>query len=351
MDNQIYFFNMLNFNTFSKCSKIACAVIFVLVFAGCGSKKEAQISGKTMGTTYHIKVVSGIFIDLKSLEADIEKRLEEINRSMSTYMKDSEISRFNSETVIGKKVNVSDDFMYVMKIAEKLFTITGGAWDGTVKPLVDLWGFGGGSSTLRVPEKGDVDLLLQKVGFNHIVISRDQYLAKRRASVSIDLASIAKGYAVDQLAEIIRKRGIDHFLVEIGGEVFASGLREDGENWTVGINTPVKEAAPDQVYKAVALYNKAMATSGDYRIFFEIDGKRYAHIIDPRTGYPVANGVVSVSIVSDSCTFADGLATAVMVMGHKNGMDLINRLDNTEGFIVVQKKDGTLRDYTSSGFK
>ncbi|MFH2218558.1 MAG: FAD:protein FMN transferase [Pseudomonadota bacterium] len=325
-------------------------MFLVLTLIGCGSKKEVQISGKTMGTTYHVKVVVGYFKNLKAIEGAIEKRLEDINRSMSTFLKDSEISRFNAENAVGEKFSVSDDFIQVLKVAEKLYELTGGAWDGTVKPLVDLWGFGSRSTEWRVPERDDIVRLLEEIGFRHIEISDDGHLIKHRVPISLDLGSIAKGYGVDQISQTLRENGIDNFLVEIGGEVFASGRREDGENWRVGINMPLKEAAFTQVYTAVALQDKALATSGDYRNFFEVDGKRFSHILDPRTGYPVTNGVVSVSILSDNCTFADGLATAVMVMGHERGIELINRLDRTEGLVVVQEKDGTLADHRSKGF-
>ena len=148
---------------------------------------------------------------------------------------------------------------------------------------------------------------------------------------------------------LIRTNGIENFLVEIGGEVFASGLRKDGKQWRIGINRPQKDAPYDQVFKVLTLQDKAFATSGDYRNYFEIDGKRFSHILDPNNGYPVTNGVVSVSIMSDTCTFADGLATAVMVLGPEKGLKLVNSLDNTECLIVVQK-NGALNDYYSKGF-
>ena len=137
--------------------------------------------------------------------------------------------------------------------------------------------------------------------------------------------------------------------MEIGGEVFASGLRKDGKQWRIGINRPQRDAPYDQVFKVLTLQDKAFATSGDYRNYFEIDGKRFSHILDPNNGYPVTNGVVSVSIMSDTCTFADGLATAVMVLGPEKGLRLVNSLDNTECLIVVQK-NGALTDYYSKGF-
>jgi len=326
-------------------------VIFIILFSGCNPKKEVLFSGKTMGTVYHIKVVTQFFKNVKALKDQIEERLEEINRSMSIYRTDSEISRFNAEKSTDKKFYVSNDFLNVMIVAENIYKLTNGAWDGTIKPLADLWGFNGPAIIKTIPEKEEIKELLTDLGFNKIEILENRYCRKKKASISLDLSSVAKGYAVDQVAEIIKIHGIENFLVEIGGEVYASGFKKDGKYWKVGINTPKKDASYDHVYKVVSLRNKAVATSGDYRNFFEIDGKRYSHVMDPRTGYPVTNGIVSASIIADTCTFADGLATAIMVLGREKGLELVDRLDNVECLIVVQEKDGTLIDYYSKGFK
>jgi len=275
-----------------KYFKLSAYVFFIFLLGGCGLKKEFVISGKTMGTTYRINIVTGYFKNVVILKEKIDKRLQEINKSMSTFLKDSEISRFNSSHLIGKKKYISKDFWNVIRC-----------------------------------------------------------LAKKKASITLDLASIAKGYGVDQISALLRKNGIDNFLVEIGGEIYASGFRKDNKKWRVGINMPKKDAPYDQVYKITTLHNEALATSGVYRNFFEAgNGRLYSHIIDPKTGYPVINGVVSVSIIAENCTFADGLATAILVMGRKKGIELVNRLDNVECTIVVKNKDGSLTGYYSRGF-
>jgi thiamine biosynthesis lipoprotein len=325
-------------------------ILFILVIISCSDKKETLISGETMGTTYHIKVVTGIFDNISNLKDKIDQRLEQINQSMSSWIKDSEISRFNDLKKVGEKIEVSDDFVQVMIVAEDLYRLTAGAWDGTVNPLVNLWGFGPTGTTNTIPPPEVITRLVSNLGFNHIQIIENRYLAKKKGSISLDLASIAKGYAVDKIAELIEQKGIKNFLVEIGGEIYAAGTRMDGQSWKIGINTPRPDAPHDQVYKAITLKNKAFATSGDYRNFFEINGKRYSHIIDPRTGYPVDNGVVSVSVIADTCTFADGFATALMVMGPEKGLALVNRLDRVESLIIVRKTDEQLVEHYSKGF-
>jgi thiamine biosynthesis lipoprotein len=169
--------------------------------------------------------------------------------------------------------------------------------------------------------------------------------------VTLDLSSIAKGYGVDAVAEVIREEGFRNFLVEIGGEVYGSGSRRDGRPWRVGINRPQPDAAPDEIYRVAPLRDAAFATSGDYRSFFVLDGVRYSHVLDPRTGRPVANGVVSVSVLAPDCTLADSLATAVMVMGVEEGLALLERLPGVEGLVVVETENGRLQDHATSGFR
>lgn len=331
-----------------KCIFIILALLPISV--SCDTRREHLIHGYTMGTTYQVLVVTGRFGSISGLAEKIEKRLEEINRSMSTYIADSEISRFNRFDRIDQPFAVSADFMRVMHAGQKIFELSEGAWDATVGPLVDLWGFGSTEKKPTVPPADQLHSLRATVGFNRIGIRKSGYLTKAFAKTALDFGSIAKGYGVDQVAEAVRRAGYENFLVEIGGEVVASGVRTDGQPWRVGINTPRPDAAPDAVYKVVSLENAAFATSGDYRNFFVLNGVRYSHVIDPRTGYPVANGVVSASIIAPNCTIADGLATAVMVMGAEKGLQLVSRLENVEGLIVVAKPDGSLVDFYSTGF-
>jgi thiamine biosynthesis lipoprotein len=191
---------------------------------------------------------------------------------------------------------------------------------------------------------------MKNIGFDRIRIVEPNFLVKNLATVTLDLNSIAKGFAVDRVSALLAAAGYKNYLVEIGGEVYAAGVRADGKNWRVGINRPKQDAAINEVYKAISLADRALATSGDYRNFFKIGGVRYSHVIDPRTGYPVSNGVVSVSIIAGNCTLADGLATAIMVMGPEKGIQLVNQLNNVECFIVVENPDGRLLDFYSPGF-
>ena len=327
-------------------------LVLLLLIVGCSNHREIKLAGKTMGTTYHITVIGGYFTAVAPLQKAIDERLAAINASMSTFQPDSEISRFNRLQGDNTPFPVSADFQAVIKVSRELFHITDGAWDGTLDPLIDLWGFGRTKRPEdRVPSAQDIQALLPRVGFQQIVMDAEGRLSKTHASVSLDLASVAKGYGVDAVAALIRERGFTDYLVEIGGEVYAAGVRPDGQPWRIGINKPDPEAPFDQVYRVVQLQDQAFATSGDYRNYFDIDGHRYAHILDPRTGYPVSNGVVSVSVTAETCALADGLATAIEVMGAPAGIALVNRLPGVECLIITRDDQNRLHDSASQGFQ
>jgi thiamine biosynthesis lipoprotein len=322
---------------------------WLLLLAGCG-QVEHSLSGNTMGTTYHIKVVAPRSEKMAPVQKAVDAMLEAINDSMSTYRPESEISRFNRFGQTGTPFPISAHFLRVMLTGREIHSLTSGAWDGTINPLVELWGFGRNTVPEHTPPEGAIHQALARVGFDRIEVGVNGTLSKKQPDVTVDLASIAKGYAVDQVALLLRGRGYRQFLVEIGGEIYAAGMRPDDKPWKVGINQPDKGAALNAVYKVVPLNDMAMATSGDYRNFYEIDGQTYSHIIDPRTGRPVQNGVVSASVVADNCTLADGLATALMVMGPQQGIALLERLPGVDGLIVVRNADGRLENFGSHGF-
>ena len=325
-------------------------LISICIFCnGICAAEELLLSGNTMGTTYHIKVVAESNEEAHALQPRIDQRLSQLNQSMSTYRFDSEISRFNRLQSSDAKFEVSPDFLAVMLAADAVYRLTDGCWDGTVNPLIDLWGFGPSGRIDKVPSAQAIAEALRNVGFDQIEVSAKGFLKKHRPEVTIDLASIAKGYGVDQIARLIEASGYRNYLVEIGGEVYASGRRLGGKKWRVGINQPRKNAPVDAVYQSLELEDQAMATSGDYRNFEVIEGRTYSHIIDPHSGYPIDHGVVSTSVVAPNCTLADGLATALMVMAPEKGIALLNRLDAVEGLIIIQKPDGSFENHWSQG--
>lgn len=310
--------------------------------------QEYVFTGQTMGTSYSVKLVSAKPLSESLWQEKIDLRLKQVNARLSMYQKDSELSRFNAAPK-DRPFRVSADFYQVLEQCRDLYTLTFGAWDGTVKPLVDLWGFGTKGRRDTPPDPEEIKALLKNIGFNKLDIG-DHILTKTMPGITLDLGSIAKGYGVDEIARLIRDGGVENYLVEIGGELAGAGENKHRKAWIVGIANPEKGILNSGLYKEVRLDNKAIATSGNYRNYFEKNGRIYSHIISPKTGYPVENAVVSVSVISDTCTRADGLATALMVMDTHHAITLINSLDNTECLIIRQdgKKKTALR---SSGFK
>lgn len=301
-----------------------------------------------MGTFYNVTVVVKNPKMLEGFQEKIENRFEKINQSMSTYLKNSEISLFNT-CKVGEKFFISTYFQQVLSVAKTIYELSGGAYDPTVNPLLSLWGFRSEEADNRGPEEKEIQKILSHVGLDKIIVSDEGWIQKSVPQVELDFASIAKGFGVDKISELLLKNGFKNFLVEIGGEIYAAGNRADGRPWQIGINTPIKGAPFKMIYKTISLSNRAIATSGDYRNFLLKEGKSVSHIIDPETGQPVQNGVVSASVISSTCIVADGLATAVMVMGANKGLDLIKRLEKTEGLIVAIEPDGSLKNHYSPG--
>ncbi len=312
-------------------------------------QREISFSGRTMGTYYSVKIISHRNVDKFKLKQGVDVCLKLVNKSMSCFIPDSELSKFN-KIKAGEPFKISNDFYRVMLQSERLFKMTNGAWDGTVKPLVDIWGFGSKGDINKIPDKSEIIKLRGQIGFDKIII-RKNTLIKKQSSVTLDLASIAKGYGVDSVGRFLKESGFKNFVIDIGGEVYAAGSKGPGHPWVIGITRPDESFFSRPLYLKIKLKNKAIATSGDYRNFIKVKGKIFSHIIDPSTGYPIDNGVVSASVIAGTCTFADGLATALMVMGHKKGVALVNSLKNTECLIIVKQSNGTLKSFESTNFK
>ena len=294
----------------------SCVLALCLLFlAGCSEGSgELKLEGATMGTTWHVTLILPADLDVGPswLQQGIEARLEAVNASMSTYRPDSEISRFNAAPV-DEWFPVSNDFYLVLSAAIAISRKSQGAYDVTVGPLVNLWGFGPGGDLAQPPDPESIAAQLERVGQDKLRLDGDGARIKKLAELYLDFSSIAKGFAVDDVASWLSGAGIDNYLVEVGGEMRVAGLSARGDAWRIGIEQP--DASSTILARAIRLDNVAVATSGDYRNYFEVDGVRYSHSIDPRTGYPVAHELVSVTVVHPSSMIADGWATALVVLG------------------------------------
>ncbi|WP_205422654.1 FAD:protein FMN transferase [Seongchinamella sediminis] len=273
-----------------------------------------KLGGQTMGTTWSATLILPPDSDQEELQllAGIEALLESVNNSMSTYREDSEISRFN-RTPVGEWFPLSQGFYEVLSAAMAIGWQSGGAYDVTVGPLVNLWGFGPGGQAPEPPADAAIKSAMARVGQDYLRVDGEALRLRKDADVYLDFSSIAKGFAVDEIARYLGAAGISNYMVEVGGEMRLSGYSPRGDSWRVAIEQP--QAGGFGIARTIYLGNAAVATSGDYRNFFEVDGKRYSHSIDPRTGRPVAHELVSVTVVHPSTMMADAWATALTVLG------------------------------------
>ena len=307
-----------------------------------------EIPGETMGTTYSIKYVVHNESDFEFDYGDeLEAILAEINALMSTYQPDSELSRFNkadAQEPFPLDVNTAMVFKIALQVSEQ----TGGAFDITVGPLVNAYGFGPDGID-KVPSDEQREQLLQQVGYNKVQLDfQEKTVTKSQADVYCDLSAVAKGYAVDALTNTLLKKGVQQAMVEVGGEVRTIGLNQGMQPWRIGIERPTQGVRDLQ--QVVPLSDKAMATSGDYRNFRMVYGKRISHTIDPRTGKPIDHSLASVSVVHDSCAWADAYATALMVLGPEEGLAFAEEHQLAVLFLVHEEED-TFKEITTPQFE
>lgn len=300
------------------------------------------ITGQTMGTTYR-----AVYLDdqRRDFKQEIDSVFLAFNQSLSTYIPESEISRFNRKDTLQIE---SIFFLPVLEASKEVFEQTGGAFDPTIGPLTNIWGFGPEGAQRK--DSVEIRDILRVVDFNLVSFNQKQVI-KQRQGVQLDFSAIAKGYGVDVMADYLEAQGITNMLVEIGGELVGKGVNEHGELWKIGINRPDEESAADELFSIIALKDQALATSGNYRNFYERDGIRYSHTISPTTGYPVRHGLLSATVLAENCMLADAYATALMVMGTEEAIALQERLGNIEIFLIFNDEEGNLATYVSEGLK
>jgi len=329
--------------------RLLILVMSLMILYSCNQKTSnypvyQKITGITMGViSYNI-----IYADTKDqqIQIGVDSLLNGLNNSLSTYVSDSEISELNDS---GNLKYRSGFFLPMLKTSKEVYQITSGAFDPTVGPLVNLWGFGPGKD-IEIPDSSRVKEALAKVGFNKVMFN-DQG-AQAVPGTSLDFSAIAKGYAVDEVAKFLESKSISNYFVEIGGEVVCHGVNKEKQLWKTGIYDPrINDSPTHQVAAIVNVKDMAIATSGNYRNFYIRDGKKYAHTISPFTGFPVQHSLLSASVFSKSCTTADAYATAFMVLGIDKSIRLVEANSELEAHLIYADENGQLLTYTSEGIK
>jgi len=324
---------------------LAASFLLFTLLSGCS--KQPQIvshQGPTMGTSFTVKWVSSDADRDARLPAQIDQLLVAVNNSMSTYQKDSELSRIN-QMPAGVSVALSEGLTQVLKKALEISESSAGAFDVTVGPLVNLWGFGPDGRVIHAPDEQEITLLQQRVGSHYIELSGNRL--NRQRNVYIDLSAIAKGYGVDKVAELLENAGITAYLVEIGGELRARGVKPDNSHWKIAIEAPV--SGERQVQRIIEVKDVGIATSGDYRNYFEENGIRFSHTIDPATGMPIRHKLASVTVLASDCASADALATAMMVLGPEKA-EAYAEDQGVEALLIIKADEGFIEKMTP-GFK
>ena len=324
-------------------------VVFASLFIIAGCEKpvdQVHLSGPTMGTTYNIKyIVAENQPTPDVVQKEVDRLLEQVNDQMSTYRTDSELSLFN-QSESSQPFEVSPQTATVVKEAIRLNNLTLGALDVMVGPLVNLWGFGPEARPEVVPSDNELKKRKAETGIEHLSVNGNA-LSKDIPSLYVDLSTIAKGWGVDVVADYIESQGILNYMVEVGGEMRLKGLNREGVKWRIAIEKPtVDERAIQEIIEPGDM---AIATSGDYRNYFEKEGVRYSHIINPQTGKPINHKVVSVTVLDKSSMTADGLATGLMVLGEDKGMKVAND-NNIPVFMIVKSSDGFI-ELASDAYK
>ena len=315
--------------------KIISFLLFFLIIANslllnsC-SNDNITIHGSTMGTTYTIKINSTKHIKNNYLEKLIEEKLKDLNSIFSTYSDSTEISKINLSK--SKIINLSDDLAFVLKKALYYSQLSDGLYDPTVFPLVDLWGFGPTNINSK-PNKNKVNELLKNISYKYISLNEKELLLSN-SNLYIDLNSIAKGYAVDSISNLLLNMGFSDFMVEIGGEVKCIG--ENNKNkWIIGIINPKDE---NNLIKT-NLKNMSIATSGNYNNYLIYEDVRYPHIINPKTGWPINNNIISASVITENCIDADAIATILMLLPYDEGIELVNNMNNVESLLFIDNNN------------
>ncbi len=301
-----------------------------------------QNSGTIFHTSFHIK-----YAYEKSLESEIAAELERFDQSLNPFRENSIISKVNNNEPVELDSLFSDVFNKAKTVSEN----SGGRFDITVSPLIDAWGFGFKNMDNITPQV--IDSLKEFVGFDKIGIAPDGRIFKTDPRVQINTSAIAKGYACDVVAHLLKSYGIENFMVEIGGEIVAKGVNERGECWRIGIDKPLDDATgmKRELQTVLAVCDKSMATSGNYRNYYVKDGKKYAHTIDPQTGYPSEQDILGATVIADDCMTADAYATAFMASGVEKSKEIAKKIPGLHYYFIYSKPDSTLGVVYSDGFE
>jgi thiamine biosynthesis lipoprotein len=324
----------------------ALSIIFIVLSCRHGSErmKLVNIAGKTQGTTYHISWVGDSALHYQH---EIEAIFEKVDRTFSTYLPLSMVSQFN---ISDSGITINRGFRDLLMLAKRINRWSNGAFDPTVAPLVNAYGFGPAGNPEHIPDSMELQQLMKWVGLSKLSL-RNDFLYKPNKNMQLDFNAIAQGHTVDLVANLLDQKGIASYLIEIGGELRLKGHKPDGDCWVVGIDRPLENVEDRELEQVFSLTNVSMATSGNYRKFLERDGVKYRHTFDPKTGIAKRHSLLSATVFSDTCAVADAIATAFMVVGKDEAIQLLEENGKVAAVLIYSDTIGELKTYLSPGFQ
>lgn len=338
-------------------AELVSATLLAVLAGAVGYADELPVvrwQGRTMGSPYLVQIVGTNLTpaQVQTLQAEVEARLKEVNRQMSHYQSDSELSQFNRAPA-NRPFKVSAEFASVVRFSLEVARRSGGAFDPTLAPVINLWGFGEKTNSPAVPTEAELKAALAKTGWQHLTVTDRDELVKDIPDLTVNLSAVAKGFGVDEMVRVLRSRDLTNVYAAIAGDVMVLGHNAYGRNWQVGISTPVAHwNETDPMAAVVSLSHQAVSTAGDYQKFFtDSQGRRFSHIMDPRTGWPVRNQLGGVSVVAESSMMADALDTTAYVLGLEAGLKFIESWTNAAALFIVREAEGRERQIPSSRFE
>jgi len=325
-------------------------LLLSVLLAACSSEPQYQLQkfeGQAQGTTFHITYWSEKAIDNKAIEAQVQSILENIDKTLSNYRPDSTIEQFNASTSTESQ-EVGEDIVSLIRVAQTVYQLSHGCFDLTIKPLFDLWGFQG--DTLTIPDQAAINQGLTQVGMDKLEVIDDTHLLKKQANVRVDVSAVAQGFSVGKISDALQELGIENYMVEIGGELKTHGHKPDGLAWRIAVEKPI--SGERTIHKIITMPKDepmSVMTSGTYRHYFDVNGQRYSHILDARTGRPVSHNLVGVTVLHENPTIADAWSTTLLCLGQQEGMQLAN--NEKINAIFIRQQDSELLETQSDALR
>lgn len=323
-------------------------LLFSVLLSACSSEPQVtvqKIEGQAQGTTFHISYWTSTPVDNQTITTQVQTTFESLDKTLSNYRPDSTIETFNAN-ISTESQEVGAEIVSLVRVAQTVYQLSHGCFDLTIKPVFDLWGFQG--DTLTIPDQATLEKTMAEVGMDKLEIVDDTHLLKKQGDVRVDVSAVAQGFSVGKISQVMEQLGVSNYMVEIGGELKTHGIKPDGQAWRIAIEKPI--SGERTIHKIITMPKEnsmSVMTSGTYRHYFDVNGKRYSHILDARTGKPVSHNLVGVTVLHEDPTVADAWSTTLLCLGQQEGMQLANS-EKIKAIFIRQQDSEMLETQTEA---